>query len=281
MHGKGQVAQISAAASAPAPMLTAPMLSAGAALVPAHAKCPGPDLAPVLPLVQVLNIVKMPVLRRVKIPSFDLDISSEEESDYESSHAVEQPQPQEGKSALPQPQHQPQQHQLVQILPAPRRQERPSQTTPSQALAERQYQQQPGGEKTDCRQQSSASFVRQQEGKTQARSKIPSFDLQVSSDSEEERNDDQETSAKVRDFEQCDDGKQRARVYEGLQSVSLPLSTHAEANAVVPILNATAKAHASRSQGGRFSQGDAIISLSPPPIFGAVIFIPAVYLHFV
>jgi hypothetical protein len=257
MHEKGQAAQISAAASAPAPT----------------------DLAPVLPLVQVLNIVKVPVSRRVKIPSFDLDISSEEESDCERSHAVEQPQPQEGKSALPQPQHQPQQHQPVQILPAPkRRQEHPSQTTPSQALAERQYQQQP--EKTDSRHQSSASFVRQQEGKTQARSKIPSFDLQVSSDSEEERNDAQETSAKVRDFEQCDDGKQRARVYEGQQSVSLPLSTHAEANAAVPILNATAKAQASHSQGGRFSQGDAIISLPHPFLELQFLFLPA-YLHFV
>jgi hypothetical protein len=265
-----------------------------------------------------LNAVKVPVSRRVKIPSFDLDISSEEESDCERWHAVKQPQPQEAKSVLPQPQHQPQ-HQpqqplSVQILPAPKRQEHPSQTTPSQALVERQYQQQPGGEKTDRCQQSSASctFVRQQEVKTQARSKIPSFDLQVSSDSEEDRNDAEETTANVRDFEQCADGKQRARVSQGHQSVSLPLSTHAawslrlpralaEANAAVPILkatctakahashmyppphtshvssssHATAKAHASPSQGGHFSQGDAIISLSAPPIFGAAIFISA------
>jgi hypothetical protein len=125
-------------------------------------------------------------------------------------------------------------------------------------------------------------------------------------------NDAEETTANVRDFEQCADGKQRARVSQGHQSVSLPLSTHAawslrlpralaEANAAVPILkatctakahashmyppphtshvssssHATAKAHASPSQGGHFSQGDAIISLSAPPIFGAAIFISA------
>jgi hypothetical protein len=60
----------------------------------------------------------------------------------------------------------------------------------------------------------------------------------------------------------------------------LPLSTHAEANAAVPILNATAKAQASHSQGGRFSQGDAIISLPHPFLDLQFLFLPA-YLHFV
>jgi len=252
----GQAEQIRTA-SAPAPAQKRPTLTAVAAIVPAQTRCGEPDLAPTdgVKVLASTNGARVLASRRVKIPSFDLDTSSEDESEHDRCHAVQHPQEQEQKGDWPQPNHHPRQDLSVLGLQSPKRQELQSQPAHSQDQAQRQYQQEANANyldyNEDC-QQTTAVGARQKEVKTQSRSKIPSFDLQDSSDGEEDCDDANKVhqrSENTRDVEQCAVREAKERVNEHYHS--LPLSPHAEASALFSITrpDATATAHHGQPQG--------------------------------